>query len=714
MAKWVYAFGGGKAEGGARMKGLLGGKGANLAEMSSLGLPVPPGFTITTEVCSYFYAHDRRYPEDLAPAVDAAVGEIERELGMRFGDPENPLLVSVRSGAPVSMPGMMDTVLNLGLNDRTVEGLAARSEDRRFAYDSYRRFIQMYGDVVLGVDHYLFEEALEELKRAKGARFDTELDAAALSQLVKRYKQIVAKDTGKEFPQDPKDQLWGAIGAVFGSWETPRAVTYRRLNGIAHDMGTAVSVQAMVFGNMGEDCATGVAFTRNPSTGEKAYYGEFLINAQGEDVVAGIRTPQPLTRAMAEAGGSEAQGNALEECLPQTFRELVEVFDRLEAHYRDMQDIEFTVQQGRLFVLQTRSGKRTAAAALKVAVDMARDGLISEDEAVLRVEPASLDQLLHPTLDPKAERKIVTKALPASPGAVSGKVVFSADEAERAAKAGEEVILVRIETSPDDIHGMHAAKGILTARGGMTSHAAVVARGMGKACVCGAGDLMISYAEPHHHLPRHGRPRGRGDHDRRRRGHGDAGPRPDRRPAAVGRLRDAHGLGRRAPPAQGADQRRDADRREHRRPLRRGGHRPLPHRAHVLRARADHRHAGDDPGRGRRGAAAGARQDPADAARRLRRAVRDHARPAGDGAAARPAAARVPAARAEGHGGGREGRQRRAQGRAPPPRRAAGGEPDAGPARLPARHRLPRDLRDAGARHLRGGARWSASATARP
>ncbi len=495
MAKWVYAFGGGKAEGGAKMKGLLGGKGANLAEMSSLGLPVPPGFTITTEVCSYFYAHERRYPEDLAPAVDAAVGEIERELGMRFGDPENPLLVSVRSGAPVSMPGMMDTVLNLGLNDRTVEGLAARSEDRRFAYDSYRRFIQMYGDVVLGVDHYLFEEALEELKRARGARFDTELDAAALSQLVKRYKQIVAKDTGKEFPQDPKDQLWGAIGAVFGSWKTPRAVTYRRLNGIAHDMGTAVSVQAMVFGNMGEDCATGVAFTRNPSTGEKAYYGEFLINAQGEDVVAGIRTPQPLTRAMAEAGGSEAQGNALEECLPQTFRELVEVFDRLEAHYRDMQDIEFTVQQGRLFVLQTRSGKRTAAAALKVAVDMAREGLIGEDEAVLRVEPTSLDQLLHPTLDPKAERKIVTKALPASPGAVSGKVVFSADEAERAAKAGEEVILVRIETSPDDIHGMHAAEGILTARGGMTSHAAVVARGMGKACVCGAGDLMISYAD---------------------------------------------------------------------------------------------------------------------------------------------------------------------------------------------------------------------------
>ena len=492
MTKWVYGFGGGGAEGRAQMKALLGGKGANLAEMSNLGLPVPPGFTISTEVCSWFYAHERSYPDELAAQVDEALARLEVELGSRFGDPADPLLVSVRSGAPVSMPGMMDTVLNLGLNDRTVEGLAAESANPRFAYDSYRRFIQMYADVVLGVDHYQFEEALEDLKQARNCRFDTELDADALKALVKTYAGIVVKATGKPFPQDPKEQLWGAIGAVFGSWETPRAITYRRLNNIAGSMGTAVNVQAMVFGNMGDDCATGVAFTRNPSTGEKAFYGEFLINAQGEDVVAGIRTPQPLTRAMAGAGGA---GGPMEEVLPQAFAELADVFRKLEAHYREMQDIEFTTQRGKLFILQTRTGKRTAPAALKIAVDMAGEGLITQDEAVLRVDPASLDQLLHPTLDPKAERKIIAKALPASPGAVSGKVVFSADHAEKMAAAGESVILVRIETSPDDIHGMHAAKGILTSRGGMTSHAAVVARGMGKACVCGAGDLAISYAD---------------------------------------------------------------------------------------------------------------------------------------------------------------------------------------------------------------------------
>ena len=422
---------------------------------------------------------------------------------MRFGDPERPLLVSVRSGAPVSMPGMMDTVLNLGLNDRTVEGLAAASGDRRFAYDSYRRFIQMYADVVLEVDHYLFEEALEDAKQARGCRFDTDLDADALAELVGNYKTIVAKATGKPFPQDPREQLWGAIGAVFGSWKTPRAVTYRRLHNIPSEMGTAVTVQAMVFGNMGDDCATGVAFTRNPSTGESAFYGEFLVNAQGEDVVAGIRTPQPLTRGMAAGSGSD--GQPMEEALPEAFAELAAVFDRLERHYRDMQDIEFTIQRGKLFILQTRTGKRTAPAALKIAVDMAAEGLITREEAVLRVDPGSLDQLLHPTLDPKAERKIIAKGLPASPGAVSGKVVFSADHAERMAAAGEAVILVRIETSPDDIHGMHAAKGILTSRGGMTSHAAVVARGMGKACVCGAGDVVISYAEKSVH--REGRTR---------------------------------------------------------------------------------------------------------------------------------------------------------------------------------------------------------------
>ena len=493
MTKWVYAFGGGTAEGGAAMRNLLGGKGANLAEMAGLGLPVPPGFTITTEVCAHFYAHERSYPPDLEAQVTAAMRRVEELLDLRFGDPERPLLVSVRSGAPVSMPGMMDTVLNLGLNDSTVEGLARMGGDRRFALDSYRRFIQMYGDVVLGIDHYLFEDQLEDLKQSRGCRFDTDLDAAALEELIAAYRRIVEEATGAPFPEDPQVQLWGAIGAVFGSWMVPRAVTYRKLHNIPADMGTAVNVQAMVFGNMGEDCATGVAFTRNPSTGEKAYYGEYLINAQGEDVVAGIRTPQPLTRAMGEKNGTA--GSSMEELMPESFAELVRVFELLERHYRDMQDIEFTVQRGRLFVLQTRTGKRTAQAALKIAVDMAREGLIDRREAIARVDPASLDQLLHPSLDPAAERRVIARGLPASPGAVSGEVVFTADEAERRAQAGHEVVLVRVETSPDDIHGMHAARGILTARGGMTSHAAVVARGMGKPCVCGAADLSVDYAE---------------------------------------------------------------------------------------------------------------------------------------------------------------------------------------------------------------------------
>ena len=491
MSTWVYGFGAGRADGTARMRDLLGGKGANLAEMSSLGLPVPPGFTITTEVCRFYYDHDRRYPKELAQEVRTALRHVEETADARLGDPERPLLVSVRSGAPVSMPGMMDTVLNLGLNDRTVEGLAKSTGDPRFAYDSYRRFIQMYGDVVLGVDHYLFEDRLDEVKRQQGYDLDTELGADDLRSLVEAYQAIVQKHHGAAFPQDVEEQLWGAIGAVFGSWMTPRAVTYRRLHDIDNAMGTAVNVQAMVFGNRGERSATGVAFTRDPSTGEKRYYGEFLVNAQGEDVVAGIRTPQPLTIVMKEATGGSLP--AMEEVMPDAFAELATVFDRLEAHYRDMQDIEFTVQDGRLWILQTRSGKRTTHAALKIAVDMAEEGLIDRDQAVARIDPASLDQLLHPMLDPDAPKKVVAKGLPASPGAVSGKVVFNADDAERMAAAGEAVLLVRVETSPEDIHGMHAAKGILTSRGGMTSHAAVVARGMGKPCVCGAGELAIDY-----------------------------------------------------------------------------------------------------------------------------------------------------------------------------------------------------------------------------
>jgi pyruvate,orthophosphate dikinase len=491
MGTWVYSFGAGEAEGTAKMRDLLGGKGANLAEMCALGLPVPPGFTITTEVCRHYYDHDRRYPDDLTKQVQTALRKVEATAEARLGDAERPLLVSVRSGAPISMPGMMDTVLNLGLNDRTVEGLARSADDPRFAYDSYRRFIQMYADVVLGVDHYLFEDRLEETKREQGYELDTELGADDLHRLIAAYQEIVQEQHGAAFPQDVEEQLWGAIGAVFRSWMTPRAVTYRRLHNIASAMGTAVNVQTMVFGNRGERSATGVAFTRDPSTGDKRYYGEFLVNAQGEDVVAGIRTPQPLTIAMKETTGGTLP--AMEEVMPEAFAELCVVFDRLEAHYRDMQDIEFTVQDGRLWILQTRSGKRTTHAALKIAVDMADEGLIDRDQAIRRIDPASLDQLLHPTLDPDAPKKVIAKGLPASPGAVSGKVVFNADDAERLGAAGEAVLLVRLETSPEDIHGMHAAKGILTSRGGMTSHAAVVARGMGKPCVCGAGDVAIDY-----------------------------------------------------------------------------------------------------------------------------------------------------------------------------------------------------------------------------
>jgi pyruvate,orthophosphate dikinase len=488
-AKWVYSFGNGTAEGRADMRNLLGGKGANLAEMSSLGLPVPPGFTVTTEVCTYYYANQESYPPELKDEVEKALGAVEKIVGARFGDSSNPLLVSVRSGARASMPGMMDTVLNLGLNDKTVLGLAKSSGDDRFAWDSYRRFIQMYSNVVLDVAHHYFEEALELKKEDLGVHMDTDLKADDWRSVVAEYKKIVDKRTGKPFPQEPREQLWGAIGAVFGSWMNQRAITYRRLHSIPESWGTAVNVQAMVFGNMGDDCATGVAFTRDPSTGANLFYGEYLVNAQGEDVVAGIRTPQHLTVEGKAAQKSDAP--AMEEVMPEVFGQLAKVRETLEKHYRDMQDIEFTVQRGKLYMLQTRNGKRTAKAALKIAVDMVREGLIDRKQAVGRIVPASLDQLLHPTLDPKAHRKVIAKGLPASPGAASGKVVFSADEAEKQARGGENVILVRRETSPEDIHGMHAAQGILTSTGGMTSHAAVVARGMGKPCVAGAGDVRI-------------------------------------------------------------------------------------------------------------------------------------------------------------------------------------------------------------------------------
>jgi len=491
MTKWVYTFGDGKAEGRARDRNLLGGKGANLAEMCSLGLPVPPGFTITTEACNWYFANDRQYPPELSADVDKALDHIARIAGRRFGDHENLLLVSVRSGARASMPGMMDTVLNLGLNDQTVESLARESGDPRFAYDSYRRFIQMYSDVVLGLDHEMFEEILEGEKARLGHELDTELSAAEWKHVIGLYKERIDEELGSPFPQAPKEQLWGAIGAVFSSWMNQRAITYRRLHDIPESWGTAVNVQAMVFGNMGDTSATGVAFTRNPSTGEKALYGEFLVNAQGEDVVAGIRTPQNITEAARIAAGSDKP--SLEKLMPEAYRGLVEISRKLESHYRDMQDLEFTIEQGKLWMLQTRNGKRTAGAAMKVAVDMAGEGLISREEAVLRIEPASLDQLLHPTIDPSARRDVVAMGLPASPGAATGEIVFSSDAAEDARAKGRKVILVRIETSPEDIHGMHAAEGILTTRGGMTSHAAVVARGMGKPCVSGAGSIRVDY-----------------------------------------------------------------------------------------------------------------------------------------------------------------------------------------------------------------------------
>ena len=488
-AKWVYSFGGGRADGSAADRERLGGKGAFLAEMSRLGLPVPPGFTISAELCAVYYELGRKLPDELRPMVEAALDAVGETVGAGFGDEDNPLLVSVRSGSRASMPGMMDTVLNLGLNDRTVEGLARRSGDRRFAYDTYRRFIQMYADVVLGLDHDQFEEILENEKNLKGLELDTDLTAEDWAALIARFKKLVETELGAPFPQDIHAQLWGAIAAVFGSWQNARAIAYRRLHDIPDDWGTAVTIQAMVFGNMGEQSATGVVFTRNPSTGERELYGEFLLNAQGEDVVAGIRTPQLLTEAARRA--IKVKRPSLEALLPEVFAELKSVCAKLEAHFRDIQDIEFTVQEGKLFVLQTRSGKRSAQAALKIAVDMAEEGLIGREEAVRSIDAAQLDQLLHPMLDPEAEKTVLAKGLPASPGGASGELVFDADEAVHLKAQGHNVILARIETSPEDVQGMHSALGILTTRGGMTSHAAVVARGMGRPCIVGASAVVI-------------------------------------------------------------------------------------------------------------------------------------------------------------------------------------------------------------------------------
>ena len=491
MPKWVYQFNSSNCEGNVSQKHLLGGKGANLAEMGKLGLPVPPGFTITTEVCTEFYKNNQKYPSDLKVQVDDAIRNIEKILGKNFGDETNPLLVSVRSGARVSMPGMMDTVLNLGLNDKTVQGLIKKNNNETFAYDSYRRFIQMYSNVVLEIDHHNFEELLENYKLTKGVLSDTDLKAEDWKTIIVNYKDIVKKNIKKDFPQDANEQLWGAISAVFQSWQNQRAKTYRKLNNIPEEWGTAVNIQSMVFGNMGNDCATGVAFTRNPSTGENSFYGEYLINAQGEDVVAGIRTPRNITKKERLESGSKDL--SLEETMPEAFAELTKIYKKLENHYRDMQDIEFTIENKKLWMLQTRSGKRTAKASIKIAVDMVKEKLINRDEGLLRIDPKMLDTLLHPTLDPKASKNVIAKGLPASPGAATGKVTFNADDAEQLKANNQNTILVRVETSPEDIHGMNAAVGILTCRGGMTSHAAVVARGMGRPCVSGAGNIKIDY-----------------------------------------------------------------------------------------------------------------------------------------------------------------------------------------------------------------------------
>ena len=701
--RYVYRFGAGVSDGAAGDKTLLGGKGANLAEMALIGLPVPPGFTISTEMCARYYVEGCAFPARFAAELSHGLAHVMEITGKVFGDAENPLLVSVRSGARVSMPGMMDTVLNLGLNDETVEGLAKISSDERFAWDSYRRFIQMYSDVVLELDHSAFEEALETSKEDRGYELDTEMTARDLKALVKTYKGLVEAQWGKPFPQDVADQLWGAIGAVFGSWQSERAKVYRRLNDIPGSWGTAVNVQAMVFGNMGDTSATGVAFTRDPSKGDRAYYGEFLINAQGEDVVAGIRTPQYLTRAAREEAGAKAA--SMEEAMPVVYGELADVFDLLETHYRDMQDIEFTVQEGKLWMLQTRAGKRTAKAALKIAVDMANEGLITEEEAILRVDPLALDQLLHPTLDPEAHRDVIAKGLPASPGAASGIIVFDAGTAEVRANAGDSVILVRIETSPEDIHGMHAAKGILTARGGMTSHAAVVARGMGRPCVSGAGTLAIDAKGKT--LRVSGRSLGEGDVITIDGSTGEvmAGEVATVQPELAG---DFGTLMVWADKVRRLKVRTNAETPLDCRTARDFGAEGigLCRTEHMFfeasRITAVRQMILAENEKGRRVALdkllPEQRADFASIFEIMAGA-------AGDDPPARSAAARVPAARGGGIPGGRHRHRPHHRGAAPARERAARVQPDARPSRLPAGRHLSRDLRDAGARDLRGGVR---------
>ncbi len=709
--KYVYDF----SEGNKTMKPLLGGKGANLAEMTVIGLPVPPGFTITTEVCNHYSARSA-YPEGLEAQVETALQHLEKNTGKRFGDPDDPLLVSVRSGARASMPGMMDTILNLGLNDTTIQGLIKSTNNPRFGYDCYRRFVSMYGDVVLGCkpeskdDPDPFEERLDQMKKRRGVAFDTELTADDLKELVAEFKAAVHESVGKTFPEDPREQLWGAVTAVFGSWMNDRAIAYRKLYDIPDTWGTAVNVQTMVYGNTGDESGTGVAFTRNPATGENAFYGEFLVNAQGEDVVSGVRTPRPAIE--------------LKEVWPDVYDQLMEVRQTLEREMRDMQDFEFTIERGRLFMLQTRNGKRTGLAAIRIAVDMADQGLIGPEEALMRIEPDQLNQLLRPVFRAQDEQaaekggKAFACGLPAGPGAATGRVVFSAADAVAWAERGEQVLLVRDFTSPEDIRGMDAAQGILTAQGGMTSHAALVARQMGKVCIVGCGVLDIDMTAREFSV----------DDVKVKEGDwisidgfigeviaGQLETRPPevlqvllegsheaRGERVVPLLLQDHGVGGRAAQAARPHQRRPARSGRQRDRLRRPGHRPVPHRAHVLRRRPHRRHARDDPGQHPRGAREGPRQAAAHPARRLRRHLPRHEGPAGDHPHARPAAARVPAARRRGPARGRRAarhlrRRRGRRGRRPPRE-----QPHARPARLPPGHRLPGDHPHAGARHPRG------------